>query len=410
MITRITLENYMSHARTVIEPAPGLTVLVGPNNCGKSAVMSALQTICGDHDGDFMVRHGQKSCQVTLETADGHVVTWRRLKGKVSYVIDGREVHRVGKGNLPDGLHDVLQLAKVQHPNGRDEFDVHFGHQKSPIFLIDREGDAAAFFSTASDAEKLIEVQKRHKEKVTLARRQQRDLTLEVGRLDQMLAALSPLDQVEGLLEQARQQHADLIEAEARAGALELLIRETENRRGVMDSHSRQGNALSTLQAPPALEDTAAIDERLRKLEQAAARLQSTRGRCESLAGLHDPPELQDTANLLDLGKRLSSVQRAVTKLAASVGSLGQLGDPPAPQDAAPLNDAIARLEKSAAAESLLRRSIPAMDAELQAIDDQINAWLWANPACPTCGAKTTREALLSGGHTHGAPAERSPA
>ena len=46
MITRIELTNFMSHAHTVIEPAPGLTVLVGPNNCGKSAVVAALQIIC----------------------------------------------------------------------------------------------------------------------------------------------------------------------------------------------------------------------------------------------------------------------------------------------------------------------------------------------------------------------------
>ena len=144
MISRIVLENYMSHGRTVIEPAAGLTVLVGPNNCGKSAVVEALRTVCGEHEGDFMVRHGEKNSAVAVQTGDGHEVIWRRSKGKVSYVIDGREVHRTGRGNLPDGLEEVLQLCKVRHPNGRDEFDVHFGHQKAPIFLIDREGDAAA--------------------------------------------------------------------------------------------------------------------------------------------------------------------------------------------------------------------------------------------------------------------------
>src|SRR6266550_1674368 len=108
MITRITLENYMSHAKTVIEPAPGLTVILGPNNCGKSAIASALQTLCGDHDGDFMVRHGV-------------------------------EIHRANRGNLPDDLHTLLRLPKVLHPNGEKEFDVHFAHQKSPIFLIDKE-------------------------------------------------------------------------------------------------------------------------------------------------------------------------------------------------------------------------------------------------------------------------------
>jgi hypothetical protein len=31
MIRKIVLENYMAHVRTVIEPAQGLTVLIGPN-------------------------------------------------------------------------------------------------------------------------------------------------------------------------------------------------------------------------------------------------------------------------------------------------------------------------------------------------------------------------------------------
>lgn len=61
----------MSHAKTVIEPAEGLTVLVGPNNCGKSAVVSALDTLCNNPTGDYMVRHGEKEVRVTVETDDG---------------------------------------------------------------------------------------------------------------------------------------------------------------------------------------------------------------------------------------------------------------------------------------------------------------------------------------------------
>ena len=59
-------------------------------------VLAALDrpVLCGDHDGDFMFRHGEKSCQVSVETDDGHTITWRRIKGKVSYVLDAVEVHR----------------------------------------------------------------------------------------------------------------------------------------------------------------------------------------------------------------------------------------------------------------------------------------------------------------------------
>ena len=52
MIKRIALDNYMSHSHTVIGPADGLTILLGENNCGKSAVVSALQTLCTNGRGD----------------------------------------------------------------------------------------------------------------------------------------------------------------------------------------------------------------------------------------------------------------------------------------------------------------------------------------------------------------------
>src|SRR5208283_6021546 len=109
MIRRITLHNYMSHADTVIEPAGGLTVLVGPNNCGKSAVVSALATLCNNTSGGYMVRHNEKEARVTVETDDGHTFVWKRRGNNVSYMIDGREVSRL-KGDVPDDLHKHLRL------------------------------------------------------------------------------------------------------------------------------------------------------------------------------------------------------------------------------------------------------------------------------------------------------------
>src|SRR5205085_532488 len=150
MIKRIQLENFMSHARTEIEPAPGLTVLLGPNNCGKSAVVSALQTLAQNTAGDFMIRHGQKEARVTVETDDGHALTWRRKGASVSYVIDGTEIGRLNR-DVPENLHEHLKLPPVKSPGDGEEFDVHFAEQKSPIFLLDEaESRAAMFFSASS--------------------------------------------------------------------------------------------------------------------------------------------------------------------------------------------------------------------------------------------------------------------
>src|SRR5205823_6182030 len=121
----------MSHAETVIELAAGLTVLVGPNNCGKSAVVSALEAVVRNQAGDFMIRHGAKGAEVGVETAEGHEVVWRR-KRAVTYTVDGVEHARVGT-RVPDEVEERLRMPLVGGDDGRGEFDVHFARQNRPI-------------------------------------------------------------------------------------------------------------------------------------------------------------------------------------------------------------------------------------------------------------------------------------
>ena len=71
VIRSIVLKNYMSHRHTVIELAEGLTVIVGPNNCGKSALVSALQCLVRAPRGRYMMRHGAALTSVTIETSEG---------------------------------------------------------------------------------------------------------------------------------------------------------------------------------------------------------------------------------------------------------------------------------------------------------------------------------------------------
>ncbi|MBV8781032.1 MAG: AAA family ATPase, partial [Phycisphaerae bacterium] len=81
MIRRITLDNFMSHAHTVIELDAGLNALIGPNNCGKSAVVEALRAVCDNTRGtEYVIRHGAKEATVMIETDDEHIVIWRRRK------------------------------------------------------------------------------------------------------------------------------------------------------------------------------------------------------------------------------------------------------------------------------------------------------------------------------------------
>src|SRR5688572_4058052 len=122
MISQIELHNFMSHEHTVIEPAAGLTVLVGPNNCGKSAVVAAMQILCRNENSTYVLRHGQRECSVTLQTDEGHTIQWRR-KNSPSYVIDGQVYDRLRGHGVPDELHQALHLPLVDGGDDTD-FDV----------------------------------------------------------------------------------------------------------------------------------------------------------------------------------------------------------------------------------------------------------------------------------------------
>src|SRR5213075_1989187 len=111
-----------------------------------------------------------------VQTSDGHNIEWRRRNSTQSYVIDGQNFDRL-KGKTPDELHQMLRLPMVDAESGGD-FDVHFGMQKSPIFLLNSPGaNRARFFASSSDAIQLVAMQKRHK--VKLSDRQKEKLRLE---------------------------------------------------------------------------------------------------------------------------------------------------------------------------------------------------------------------------------------
>ncbi|HEX2970706.1 MAG TPA: AAA family ATPase [Tepidisphaeraceae bacterium] len=402
MLRRITLENFMSHAHTVIDLAEGLTVLVGPNNCGKSAVIEALRTVCTNLPAEMLVRHGQREARITVETDDNHTIVWRRKGATVSYIIDGREVHRL-KGSVPDDLHQLLRLPKVTTPQG-DSFDIHFALQKSPMFLIDESGSkAAGFFSTSSDAEKLMQMQQRHREKVRNAKARHKDLTAEIERLAAQVQTLAPVDELATRVEQVEQEHAAIVEENQQLASFTALLRQLDEQVAIHDRHAACCQALSTLSTPPVLEDAPSLDRLLAQLTltQQLAHRESVVG--QTLAALTPPPTLDDTSPLQSLASTLDRAHRAVEYLAARATAVADLQKPPTLEDEFPLTalcDRLAqvqhqtqRLAMMVDSLSTLRES-PAID-DLASLQSSIRAFYAASLAQLTACAHHAALAVL---------------
>jgi DNA repair exonuclease SbcCD ATPase subunit len=407
VIRKIILENYMSHARSELDLAEGLTLLVGPNNCGKSAVLSAIQTLARNRDGDFMVRHGSGEASITVEIDDGpgdkHVLSWRRKKSAVSYTIDGREIGRL-KGSVPDDLHQFLKLPEVQPAAVGPAFDVHFAQQKFPIFLLDEPGSrAATFFSASSDAGRLLEIQDRHREKVRDQKGRRRLLASDVTRIEAELGRLADVEAVAPLLESAETEHKSLSEHVEATRALEEMIRNIESAQRQTELARQRLRACEPLQAPPAQEDEIAQHAMIASIATAMVRVREQMAQSKVLAGLGDVPTMDDLSDLSESIRRLAAGERTLKSHRASLLALEGLSDPPQLLDLAPLEALGQQFAETSVLVNKAMAEVTDCQRQLREVDGRIVVWARENPNCPVCGGEITPARLLeAGGHVHG--------
>ena len=438
MITRIELVNYMSHRHTVLEPAEGLTVLTGPNNCGKSAVADALRTVCGLNRGDYMVRHGEKAASVTVATGEGEAVTWTRNRDTVSWTLSGRDVHR----DTPEDLQDKLRLPLVKAEGAGAEFSVHLADQKQPLFLLGMPPSApAVFFSAASDARHFITMRQAHKQRTQALKDAAKRLRGELEAVDRLLGILEPVpamtgqvedlearfEQLRGALEQDRRLAglcAALAQGQAQAARLgrerdllghlpaplaladgrplERLLASLQACRADLECQQGRHAALARLQPPPALADAGALERLWRRLAAQALEAGRLAQEAQCLRSLPVPPTPKDPLPLQALTARLHKARAEAQAAQAGLGGLGPLREPPALQDPAPLARCIDQLVGAGRRVQELRGEAASLDEELAGFLGEARAWLAGHGTCPTCGQALDEAALLGGGvHGH---------
>ena len=423
----------MSHRHTVIEPADGLTVLIGPNNCGKSAFVTALQILCHNSKSGFVLRHGEKKCEVIVETTDGHVINWSRKKnGSGIYVIDGEPFDRL-RGAVPAKVHEILKMPKVQCD--KEEFDVHFGEQSEPVFLLRDRGKASAqFFASSSDATHLVAMQSLHKSKVLVHKRDFKQLTRQQQSLTGQLKSLEPVDKLEEKLVAAEKQHLGLQTAAMKLEQIKKLMSAIKTAQTNFDRYSKQAKPLKSLVAPPEIKDERPLRELVSSIKTTAARGAISQSMAGVFGKLSAAPTLKPAASLEALLQQIKAKQtigRQATKLAATFESLSPVPEiadtkalqlllqklrdrkrvsetsecllatvshiPPLPEQTdivafSQVLDLLGAKQRQVKQKSDLCEKT---SKELVALQNEFEQWIDANPVCPTCGNETDSGHLL---------------
>src|SRR5215467_4042740 len=132
MIRGIHVKNFQS-LREVSLSLGKLTVIVGPTNVGKSALMRALRACVENRRGESFIHDGERDCQVSIVT-DTHTVIWYKpiKKSALYYVaLNGKPL-----GNVPQNVAiETLGVKKVDLSRVVSMM-LNFQNQLDPPFLL----------------------------------------------------------------------------------------------------------------------------------------------------------------------------------------------------------------------------------------------------------------------------------
>ena len=151
-IQEVTIEGYQSHTNSTFRLSPGLTVITGPSDAGKTAIIRALRWFAFNEptgeaflhtirNPDGSVKEAVDQVKVSVTFDNGITITKTRRKGKTTYThsafptasIEKHIIPGIGRYKLKDITDDVIQ----KYLNDQQE------HGNLKLEINDDTGEAA---------------------------------------------------------------------------------------------------------------------------------------------------------------------------------------------------------------------------------------------------------------------------
>ncbi len=384
MLRKITLKNFMSHSDSEFLLSDGLNVLTGPNNCGKSAVISALQMLAElpTKEGDYMVRHGEKNgCQIIIETSEGDEIRWGRSGAAPYLEINGERHYRLSndRDHFLTKLHALLRLPSVPGGKGRDDFNVHFATQKQPLFLIDQPPSrAAAFFASSSEAGRLVEMRSKFKDQIKEKSAQNKQRQTDKALLDQQLALLTPLDEYGPLIDLLSQSFKQLSAQERSIADQSAMVRDMHSATRDYSYFAARHAVIKEVASPPQCADDTPLSLLCNQLRTTAAHLASLKEQSAIIAPIQTPPPLKDPTELHSLIADLKRQYSSIAQYDHQQSLLSSLKLPPLLQSEEALAELVRALTEASNAYATCRQ-------KAQEAAERLEQFIMDNPTCPTC-------------------------
>ncbi|WP_051261916.1 AAA family ATPase [Desulfovibrio inopinatus] len=350
MIKKLILKNFLAHGDTEIEFTPGLNILSGPNNTGKSAVVEALRCLAENPVPQHFIRHGAKEARVCAVLEDDVTITWIRRKTYALYEVqypnrEAPEVFAKFGRRPPDDIRSLLRLDQVDIEGGKT-LDVHIGNQREPVFLFRESGPVqASFFASSSESAHLLAMQKRLAEKERSSKKDLKRLNREMADTARFLDQLAPLPAIELTVETANRllrEHHVVADAVSR---LHDILHTQNALNTTIHTATAKHRAMAALIAPPGLWPSGNLARLLRTYRDLTNAHDIAQRKKRSIDPMLPAPTLFPSTSLRNFIDRFLQKQNDADSTASRLRVLGTAQPAPVLFDTTGLNAIRQRLD-----------------------------------------------------------------
>lgn len=221
MIQKLTIENFQSHLHTALELSPGVNVIVGPSDSGKTAIIRALRWLIWNRPSGESFRSswgGNTSVSIKLEkretdkAPDGLVVSRMKTNGLNTYRADQKLFEAFGS-DVPEPIRQVLNMDET---NLQMQLD-------APFLISSSPGEVAAYFNRISHLEKIDTGLKNINSLIRSLDQKQGFMTEELQEVSEALEQFEYLDKAEVEIEVLEEMETRMRNMDVASGELLVL-------------------------------------------------------------------------------------------------------------------------------------------------------------------------------------------
>ena len=134
----IDLKNFQSIGDANLSFEPGVNLIVGQSNSGKTAILRAVSAVINNPTrGKYFIKKGTKSSEVRI-VFNGNDIDWKRTPADSSYEINGETFKKTGRNNLFDLIQEngFIRDDSGNIMNIEGEWDLPFPFDRTPSELF----------------------------------------------------------------------------------------------------------------------------------------------------------------------------------------------------------------------------------------------------------------------------------